>query len=150
MTTISIGKKVFGVKMLWRPCLHSWTHQICWLVGKIWASFLPVSIRFANHQSIWFLSLFLCFFFCLHLIREYYICPLAYIPLERWYVTRFDAGYARTGINRTTHSTYAEWTWFGLWDSFTIPLYDGTVLYNIALYFFTLWLYLIVHEHGLA
>lgn len=46
MTIISIGKKVFGGKMLWRLFLFSWTHQICLPVGKIWALFLLVFILY--------------------------------------------------------------------------------------------------------
>lgn len=29
MTTISIGKRIFGGKMLWRPCPSCWTHRRC-------------------------------------------------------------------------------------------------------------------------
>lgn len=61
MTIISIGKKIFGTTMLWRHCLSSWTHQICWLVEKILALFLLVFILYVYSTLFLPLSLFWAF-----------------------------------------------------------------------------------------
>lgn len=41
----------------------------------------------------------------------------------------FYAGHARVGINRFAHSTYAKWTWFGVWYSISIQLHDGEIFW---------------------
>lgn len=70
-------------------------------------SFQPSHVSPSSSPA--YLPLFSSYF----IFKEYF---LQIHNLTGW----FYSVYARIGVNRFTHSTYAQWTWTGVWYSFSI------------------------------